>query len=852
MWLGFLCGCFLSCGAAYAAEVELARVASGLINPVFVIHSGDGTGRLFVLEQPGTIRILASGTLLETPFLDIRSIVTNGGERGLLGLAFHPDFADNRRFFVNYTRTEGGQGQTVIAEYRASASNPNLAQDEGTVVLTFDQPFTNHNGGALAFGSDGFLYIATGDGGSGGDPFGNGQSLDTLLGKILRIDVDAGAPFAIPPDNPFAGDPEARDEIWAFGLRNPWRFSFDRSTGRLFAGDVGQETWEEIDLISQGGNYGWNVMEGPQCFPPPTSICDMNGLTLPITEYTHPPGGASVTGGYVYRGPQQTALRGDYIFGDFLTGQVWALHEESSGSFQRNLLLDTNLAISSFGEDEEGELYLVHYFGSIWVFLFQQEEALADLSVSKVGTPDPVAVGAQLTYQIEVVNHGPGPATDVVLTDNLPDRASFLSAESDRGSCQELDVAVICTLGDLEEDGRTSIVVVMAPEKPGILVNSVTVAANEADPVLDNNSAIEETTVEGVPDLAITKTHSGTFLVGTHASSILTVSNLGSAPTAGPITVTDEGAPGLHFLSATGESWLCSESQGTVTCTRVETLGAGATSTLILTFLVGPDALPDTTNQASVSLANDVNLLNNSDADTAQVLLLSSTSTTYAQLALGGGFECILLVTNKTNSRWEGTVRLRQGNDGEWNTPWAVNGADASGDTEFHLPIEAKATRKFVLSGDDQARAGYLQLLPGDGFSSQDVTSVLFYNLSDGQRLLESTGTVANPPATGFLFPVEKTTTVNTGLAYAPFLVTTSFKIRLILYDGAGAVVAEEERPNLGHFAGFFSEIFDPIPNGFVGALQVASEQGLFLTVLRLELTEDGFQLTNIAPDRIP
>ncbi|MBI3976472.1 MAG: PQQ-dependent sugar dehydrogenase [Armatimonadetes bacterium] len=344
-------------------EVRLQRVVSGLANPVFVTHAGDRSGRLFVVEQAGVIRIIRNGRLLTRPFLDINARVISGGEMGLLSVAFHPKYASNGRFFVNYT-ADGERLRTVIAEYRVSAADPNVADRTERVILEIGQPYRNHNGGLNLFGPDGMLYIGMGDGGSGGDPHNNGQRLESLLGKLLRLDIDGGTPYRVPSDNPFVGRAGARGEIWAYGLRNPWRFSFDRGSGRLFLADVGQNAWEEIDLIERGGNYGWRIMEGAHCFRPQTN-CDRSGLTLPVAEYGRE-GGCSVTGGYVYRGSRIRDLVGRYLFADYCSGQLWALTETTSGRWTMSELLATALRVSSFGEDQDGELYVVDHQGGIY------------------------------------------------------------------------------------------------------------------------------------------------------------------------------------------------------------------------------------------------------------------------------------------------------------------------------------------------------------------------------------------------------------------------------------------------------------------------------------------------------
>ena len=306
--------------------LALTTVVSGLTGPLD-LQRPPGDNRFFVVEQRGTIRIIENGALLAGNFLDIQSLTNfDNIEQGLFGLAFHPNYSTNRLFYVNYTRPRNGDPnnlqETVIAEFQTLAGNPNQADPASErILLTVPQPFTNHKGGQLAFGPDHFLYIGLGDGGSEGDPLNNGQNVNVLLGKILRIGVDPpfspGLQYAIPPDNPFTGG-AGSSEIWAYGLRNPWRFSFERGGTRLFAGDVGQDSWEEIDLITKGGNFGWNVMEGNHCFNP-SSGCDMSGKVFPIAEYGHGEG-IAVIGGYVYKGTAIPGLANLYIFGD-LTGK---------------------------------------------------------------------------------------------------------------------------------------------------------------------------------------------------------------------------------------------------------------------------------------------------------------------------------------------------------------------------------------------------------------------------------------------------------------------------------------------------------------------------------------------------
>jgi glucose/arabinose dehydrogenase len=346
---------------AGAQSLVLRPVLANLAQPVHVTHAGDGSRRLFIVEQAGRILVLAPGAAAPTPFLDLTTRVLTGGERGLLGLAFHPRYATTGRFFVNYTRRP--DGATVIAEYRVAPGDPDVALDDERILLVIGQPFANHNGGMLAFGPDGFLYVGMGDGGSSFDPDRRAQNVTDLLGKILRLDVDppAGstAPYASPPTNPFAGPHPGRDEIYALGFRNPWRFSFDRATGELFVGDVGQNSREEIDRVILGGNYGWPIFEGRHCLGLGGS-CDDPALVPPVAEYEHAAGRCSVIGGHAYRGSAGTLPAGAYVFGDLCTGEILLLQ---GGAV--SVLVPSGLSISSFGEDEAGEIYVTGLAGTV-------------------------------------------------------------------------------------------------------------------------------------------------------------------------------------------------------------------------------------------------------------------------------------------------------------------------------------------------------------------------------------------------------------------------------------------------------------------------------------------------------
>jgi uncharacterized protein (TIGR03437 family) len=393
---------------AQSPDILLEPVLSGLSSPVFVGNAHDGSKRLFVVEQTGKIKVLRPGSTSPTTFLDLSANIVCCGERGLLGLAFHPQYSANGRFFVDYTRKS--DGATVISEFQVSAANADVAQTTEKILLTISQPFENHNGGMVVFGPDDYLYIGMGDGGSANDPGNRAQNTQVLLGKILRLDVDhpnGTVPYSSPSTNPFFGAAAGADEIYAFGMRNPWRFSFDRQTGQLYVGDVGQNAREEVDIVTLGGNYGWRVMEGTQCTGLGPASCNGGNFIPPIIDYGHSGGRCSITGGYVYRGSGGTFQPGQYLFGDYCSGEIFSLTQGAMA-----LVKSSGLQVSSFGEDEAGELYVVSLGGTV----YRLTRVIAESAATYRGSPLAVeslavAFGSNLTT-------GAGTGTTLVIQDS--------------------------------------------------------------------------------------------------------------------------------------------------------------------------------------------------------------------------------------------------------------------------------------------------------------------------------------------------------------------------------------------------------------------------------------------------
>ena len=497
-------------------------VASGLQRPVQATHAGDGSKRIFIVEQTGYVRIYDEGVVINEPFMALPELITCCGEQGLLGVTFHPNYNINGYFYVYYTRL--ADGASVIARYSVSADPSQADLQSAKILLTIDQPYGNHNGGQLAFGSDGYLYIGLGDGGSGGDPQNYAQNKSSLLGKMLRIDVNSGDPYAIPPDNPYIGV-DGRDEIWALGLRNPWRFSFDRQNGDIFIADVGQNLWEEVDYVTAGTsgeiNFGWRCQEGTHIYStsPP---CDDPVLTSqfidPIAEYSHTDG-QSISGGYVYRGSEYPNLIGHYFYADFVQGKIWSMYKTSASTWSTPTLeLDTNFNISAFGEDENGEMYVLDYYGGSIRRLADAQGPTPDLSTSKKYPHTPYADhGDSVTYTISLKNTGIASANSLILTDTVPTGLAYMtdSLSASHGVVDDSQSPTLHWQGALSGAQAVTITyqTMVDGGSSGSIVNHAHISAPELDPLTLSASL-------GIPKPVVSSTNRDFFFPGTQPNQL--------------------------------------------------------------------------------------------------------------------------------------------------------------------------------------------------------------------------------------------------------------------------------------------------------------------------------------------
>jgi uncharacterized repeat protein (TIGR01451 family) len=501
----FLTLCLLSsklpnAGGQNWPQISFTTPIGGFHHPTHVTTARDGSGRLFVVEQSGLVRIVKNGAILGTPFLDITGRPGIQGDQGLLSVAFPPDYAVKQHFYVNYVTATN---TLVVARYTVS-SNPDIADANSEQIVLTVGPFENsssHFGGELTFGPlDGYLYLGVGTG-SGGAPNGLGQDLTVLFGKMLRIDVETGDPatYTIPSTNPYQATPNARAEIWALGLRNLFRSSFDRQSGDFYIADVGENAREEVDFQSAndvgGANYGWDIMEGTLCFNADT--CDTSGLTLPITEYDHSQG-CAITGGIVYRAAQYPTFQGIYFYGDWCSGNVWGL-QQINGSWQSSLLSQSTMSIIGFTEDEAGSFWVADYSGGAIYSIVDRPPSPVDLAVTETDSADPSAIGNPLTYTIQIVNNGSVGATGVIINDSWTAGVPFLSVTSDHGTCTHSGNTATCRIPSLIAGETANITFVLKPSATGTVTNTASASANEPDPDTTNNWVTENTTITNPP-----------------------------------------------------------------------------------------------------------------------------------------------------------------------------------------------------------------------------------------------------------------------------------------------------------------------------------------------------------------
>jgi len=616
-----ICMCAEPVPAQNWPQISFGQPIGGFTHPTHLASARDGSGRLFVLEQPGRIRIVKNGALLATPFLDITGrLGTVVGSKGLLSVAFPLDYASKQHFYVNYVDSSG---DLVVARYRVT-SNLDVADANSEEIVLNSGPYPDHWGGELAFGPlDGYLYFGFGTGsGSGADNLG--QDLSVLRGKILRIDVELGNPatYTIPPSNPYVTTANARREIWALGVRNPWSSSFDLQTGDYYIADVGEGSREEVDFqpagSAGGANYGWNIMEGSLCYDPPTN-CDSTGLTLPVTEYDHTLG-CDISGGTVYRGARYPSFQGIYFYGDFCSGRLWGL-QKTNGVWQSALLFDTTLSIIGFNEDESGQLWVSDYNSGAVYAIVEGPPTPIDLSLTQNDSVDPSLAGKQLTYTIQVRNNSSALATGVLVTDTMPAGVPFVSVSSTKGTCTRSGNILTCRIPSLAANASATIMLNVKPATPGTISNAATAVANEPESDPADNTSTESTTITASSDLKVTVTDGKTAIAaGQKDTYTIKVNNVGPSSVTGA-TMTDT-FPGIF----TGVTFTATQSggasgfaaSGTGNINDTVTMPAGSVITYKATGKLISSAAGTLSNTATVAApfgVSDPNTANNTATD---------------------------------------------------------------------------------------------------------------------------------------------------------------------------------------------------------------------------------------------
>jgi uncharacterized repeat protein (TIGR01451 family) len=610
-------------------QVSFAQPIGGFIHPTHLVSARDGSGRLFVVEQGGRVRIVKNGVLLPTPFLDITArIAPVAGSKGLLSVAFPPDYATKQHFYVNYVLSpvgcaSGCGGILVIARYHVTA-NPDIADANSEEIVLSEGPTPDHWGGELAFGPlDRYLYFGLGSG-APGEPNNVAQDLSVLSGKIMRIDVETGNPatYTIPPTNPYVATANARPEIWDIGLRNPWSSSFDRQTGDFYIADVGMADREEIDFEPAGNaggvNYGWAIMEGSLCFNPPTG-CDTTGLTLPVAEYDHS-FGCDITGGTVYQGLLHPSFHGIYFYGDWCTGLLWGLRQ-TNNAWQSALLFNTTLAIIGFSEDEGGQLWVSDYNGGAIYPIVEGPPVPVDLALTQNDSADPSQAGKQLTYTIQVGNNSSAMATGVLVTDIMPSGASFISVSSTKGRCTHSGATVTCRIPSLAANASETITLNVKPTATGTNNNTATAEANEPESNTTDNSSTENTTITVSSDLKVTVTDGKTATsAGQRGTYTIKVNNLGPSSVTGA-TVTDifpGSFTGVTFTATQTGGASGFTASGTGNINNPVTMPSGSAITYRATGKVSSSATGTLSNTATVTAPSgvpDPNTANNTATD---------------------------------------------------------------------------------------------------------------------------------------------------------------------------------------------------------------------------------------------